>query len=261
MKYEAAFFDIDRTLYDHASERFIPSGLEAIRRLERQGTKVFICSARNYESIRSLGLYKLGIHWSGYISNAGGVAKVGNHYAVKQLVDHKIIQNLCKTVTNLGRNLEIVTVKSRFMIHDADKYTKAYYDTFKDPLPRVRPYQNQDCIGVLFFGPEEFDSKIKAENPGLTYFRFATFGMDIQILPHIKGDAIKAILDAIGVKKEKSIAFGDDLQDISMSEACGTFVCMGNGKEEVKKHASFVTERIEDDGLLFALESLGAFEN
>ncbi len=261
MKYEAAFFDVDWTLFDHASGRFIPSGLEAIKRLEKQGTKVFICSARNYESIRSFGLYDLGIHWSGYVSHAGGVAKVGNRFVLKQLVDHKIIRNLCKTVTNLGRNLEIVTVKSRFMIHEPDEYAKAYYEVFKDPFPEVRPYQNQDCVGVLFFGPEEYDARIEQENPGLTYFRFATFGMDIQILPHIKGEGIKAILDAIGVPKEKAIGFGDDIQDISMSEACGTFVCMGNGKEEVKKHADFVTKRIEDDGLAFALENLGAFEN
>lgn len=261
MKYEAAFFDVDWTLFDHASGRFIPSGLEAIKRLERQGTKVFLCTARNYESIHSFGLYNLGIHWSGYVSHAGGVAKVGNHFVLKQLVNHKTIQNLCKTVTNLGRNLEIVTVKSRFMIHEPDEYTKAYYEVFKDPLPKVMPYRNQDCVGVLFFGPKDYDSKIEEENPGLTYFRFATYGMDIQIVPHIKGDGIKAILDATGIPKERTIAFGDDLQDISMSEACGTFVCMGNGKDEVKKHAHFVTKRIEDDGLAFALESLGAFEN
>lgn len=259
MRYDAAFFDVDWTLFDHASCRFIPSGLASIKRLENQGTKVFLCTARNYESMRSFGLYNLGIHWNGYVSHAGGVAKVGNHFVLKQLVDHLTIQNLCKTVMNLGRNLEIVTVKSRFMIQEADEYTKAYYEVFKDPLPKVRPYHGQDCVGVLFFGPKEYDAKIEHENPGLTYFRFATFGMDIQIVPHIKGNGIKAILGSLGIAKEKAIAFGDDLQDISMSEACGTFVCMGNGKDEVKKHAHFVTKRIEDDGLAFALESLGAF--
>ena len=261
MKYEAAFFDVDWTLYDHASGRFVPSGIEAIKRLKKQGTKVFLCTARTYESIRTFGLYKLGIRWDGYISNAGGVAKVGNKYVLKQLVDHRIIQNLCKTITNLGRNLEIVTVKTRFMIHEPDEYTKAYYDFFKDPLPEVRPYKNEDCISVLFFGPKEFDPLIEKDNPGLTYFRFAPYGMDIQVLPHIKGVGIKAILDAINVKKENAIAFGDDIQDIPMADACGTFVCMGNGKEATKKAAHFVTKRIEDDGLAYALEALGAFEN
>ncbi len=259
MKYEAAFFDVDWTLYDHASGRFIPSGIEAIKRLQKQGTKVFLCTARNYESLRSFGLYKLGIHWDGYVSHAGGVAKVGNHYVQKQLVDRKIIKKLCNTVTDLGRNLEIVTIKSRFMIHEPDEYTKAYYEIFKDPLPKVKPYAGQDCVGVLFFGPKEYDAELESKNPGLTYFRFASFGMDIQVLPHIKGEGIKAILKYIGVSKEKAIGFGDDLQDMSMADACGTFVCMGNGKEEVKKVAAFVTKRIEDDGLSYALESLGAF--
>ena len=62
---KAAFFDVDWTLYDHASGRFIPSGLEAIKKLIKQGTKVFLCSARNYSSMRTFGLFKLGIPWSG----------------------------------------------------------------------------------------------------------------------------------------------------------------------------------------------------
>lgn len=260
MKYEAAFFDVDWTLYDHASHRYIESGIEAIKRLSKQGCKVFLCSARNYESIRTFGLYRLGIRWNGYISNAGGVAKVGNCYVLKQLVDHQIIRKLCKTALDLGRNIEIVTTKTRFMIAPPDQYTKEYYGIFKDPMPKVRPYRNEDCVSVLFFGPQEYDEELKTRNPGLTYFRFAPCGMDIQVLPHIKGDGIKAVLDYIGVSKEKAIGFGDDIQDISMSEACGCFVCMGNGKEETKKKATFVTKRIEEDGLSYALDYLGAFD-
>ena len=259
LKYEAAFFDVDWTLFDHASGRFVPSGIEAVKRLAKQGTKVFLCSARNYESIRTFGLFRLGIPWSGYVSHAGGVARVGNHYVLKQTVDPKIIKKLCKTATDLGRNLEIVTIKSRFMISNPDEYTRDYYQVFKDPLPKVKPYRNENCVGVLFFGPEEYDEEIKRLNPGLTYFRFAPLGMDIQVVPHIKGEGIKAILDYVGIDKRKAIGFGDDLQDISMASSCGTFVCMGNGKDEVKKHATFVTKRIEDDGLSYALNTLGAF--
>ncbi len=261
MKYEAAFFDVDWTLYDHASGRFIPSGIESVKRLAKEGTKVFICSARNYQSIRRFGLYKLGIPWSGYISCAGGIAVVGNHYVKKDLVDPKIVKNLCQTASKLGRNVEIITPKSRFMIGPADEYTVAYYNVFKDGVPPIRKYKGQPSTGVLFFGPEEFDETIKKENPGLTYFRFAEFGMDIQINPHVKGEAISAVLDYLGIPKEKAIGFGDDLQDISMASSCGCFVCMGNGKDEVKNAATYVTSRIEDDGIAKALDKLGVFED
>ncbi|HBS02639.1 MAG TPA: hypothetical protein DEA63_02085 [Firmicutes bacterium] len=257
MKYSVAFFDVDWTLYDHASQRFIPSGIEAVKKLERQGTKVFICSARNYQSIRSFGLYKLGIHWSGYISCAGGIAVVGNHYVKKDLVDPKIVRRLCNTASEMGRNLEIITPKSRFLISQPDRYTKEYYSVFKDGMPEVRPYKGQPSTGVLFFGPESDDQELKRRNPGLTYFRFAPYGMDIQINPHIKGEGIAAVLNYLGIPKEEAIGFGDDYQDMSMADACSAFVCMGNGKEEVKKVATLVAPRIEDNGLAAALKKLG----
>ncbi len=261
MRYEAAFFDVDWTLYDHASGRFIPSGIECVKKLAKQGTKVFICSARNYQSIRRFGLYDLGIPWSGYISCAGGIAVVGNHYVKKDLVDPQIVKKLCKTAKKFGRNMEIITPKSRFMIGEPDEYTIAYYKVFRDGLPPIRPYKGQPSTGVLFFGPKEFDEAIEKENPGLTYFRFAEYGMDIQIKPHVKGEAIADILRYLGIPKEKAIGFGDDIQDMSMASSCGCFVCMGNGKEEVKQVATYVTSRIEDDGIAKAIEHLGVLEN
>ena len=71
-----------------------------------------------------------------------------------------------------------------------------------------------------------------------------------------KGDAIKAVLEEFGLKKEESISFGDDLQDISMGEA-SCLVCLGNGREEVKKEADFVTDEIWNDGVKHALEHFG----
>ena len=61
-------------------------------------------------------------------------------------------------------------------------------------------------------------------------------------------------MDYLGLKKEETISFGDDTQDISMKKATGTFVCMGNGKDEVKAVADYVTDRIENDGLEKALK-------
>ena len=54
---KAVFFDIDWTLYDHEAKRFVPTAIEGIKKLKEKGIKVFICSARNTESIFSLTEY------------------------------------------------------------------------------------------------------------------------------------------------------------------------------------------------------------
>ena len=50
------------------------------------------------------------------------------------------------------------------------------------------------------------------------------------------------------------MAFGDDLNDISMFHIVKYGVCMGNGKDEAKKEAFYVTDNIENDGLYKALK-------
>ena len=70
---KAAFFDVDWTLYDHHNRRYVPSGIEAIKRLKQKGVMVFVCSARPYESLKQFGVFDLGIAWDGYIACAGAL--------------------------------------------------------------------------------------------------------------------------------------------------------------------------------------------
>jgi hydroxymethylpyrimidine pyrophosphatase-like HAD family hydrolase len=85
------------------------------------------------------------------------------------------------------------------------------------------------------------------------YSRYFDYAVDVIPTPHLKGEACDDFLRYYGFKKEESLGFGDDLQDISIAEHVGAFVCMGNGKDEVKKHASFVTSEVWNDGILQGL--------
>ena len=73
MKFKAAFFDIDNTLYDYSKMRFTESTLECIKKFQKNGGKAFIVSARCYDLIRSFGLFDLGVKWDGWSSFCGGV--------------------------------------------------------------------------------------------------------------------------------------------------------------------------------------------
>ena len=56
---------------------------------------------------------------------------------------------------------------------------------------------------------------------------------------------------------EDTIAFGDAKIDIPMFEYCAVGVAMGNGGEEIKAKADFVTDAVAGDGLAHALRRLG----
>ena len=67
----------------------------------------------------------------------------------------------------------------------------------------------------------------------------------LEILPPNcgKGEAITWLSNKLGFGVEKSMGFGDSMNDESMIRLCGYGVAMSNGLEEIKNIADFVTEK------------------
>ena len=72
-----------------------------------------------------------------------------------------------------------------------------------------------------------------------------------------KMSGIKRYLELAGIKREEIIAFGDAENDLEMLQFAGIGVAMGNGAEEVKAAADYVTADIDDDGIEKALKHFG----
>ena len=52
------------------------------------------------------------------------------------------------------------------------------------------------------------------------------------------------------------IAFGDDLPDLEMLQACGTSVAMANAIPEVKASCSYHTASNDEDGVALVIEQM-----
>ena len=64
-----------------------------------------------------------------------------------------------------------------------------------------------------------------------------------------KGAALKFLADHLNIPIEQTIAFGDGLNDMSMIEAAGVGVAMGNSCKEILEIADFVTTDCDHDGV------------
>lgn len=71
-----------------------------------------------------------------------------------------------------------------------------------------------------------------------------------------KENSIHLLLKYLNVDPKDAIAFGDGVVDIPMFKACGFSVAMGNGNDEVKQIASYVTDDVDQDGLYNAFKYL-----
>jgi Cof subfamily protein (haloacid dehalogenase superfamily) len=68
-----------------------------------------------------------------------------------------------------------------------------------------------------------------------------------------KLEALKSVSRRLGVPREQIMAIGDNNNDVGMVQWAGFGVCMENGSEMCLKHADFVTDSNENDGVARAI--------
>ena len=92
---------------------------------------------------------------------------------------------------------------------------------------------------------------------------------NLELIPRriSKATAVRAIMDKYQIPVERTLAFGNDMNDLEMIRAVGTGVAMGNSPELLKKEADAVTESNLENGigkfwrgiLIRVLSGLGSF--
>ena len=75
-----------------------------------------------------------------------------------------------------------------------------------------------------------------------------------------KATGVQTVLDMYDADLSDSYVFGDSCNDISMLRMCPNSTAMGNGSEEVKKAAAYVTGHCDDDGIANALKHFGLID-
>ena len=64
-----------------------------------------------------------------------------------------------------------------------------------------------------------------------------------------KGTGILKVCEMLGIDINDTYAFGDSNNDISMLKTVGHAIVMGNGTEEAKKEADYITTTVMEDGI------------
>lgn len=72
-----------------------------------------------------------------------------------------------------------------------------------------------------------------------------------------KASAMEYIAGVLGIPMEATAAVGDSSNDVAMLRRAGCSIAMGNGTDEVKRLADYVTTEVGKDGIWNALDWLG----
>lgn len=246
------FVDVDDTLFDHGSNTFTLSAIESLNTARRKGIKVIIASSRPYFSLDFLGAIKTIPH-DGYICTNGGIIFAEGQYIKKGFIPNKVVEYVERVCDEHNILLHIVTLKDMFANRGENEHAVRFRDRWIQPIPRIKKYEGEEVSSLIIFGKEEVEPYFN-KIPNVYFFKFFDGGYDIYEYEYTKDVGIKEILAFYDFSKDEAIAIGDDIYDIPMLKEVKYSVCMGNGKEEVKATASYVTENIENDGLKKALK-------
>ena len=82
-------------------------------------------------------------------------------------------------------------------------------------------------------------------------------GADVIYKDASKAEGIKALLEYYGMSREDVIAFGDSMNDYDMIHYVQHGIVMGNGLDEVKAVADYVTSDLHKDGIYNGLHHFG----
>jgi len=269
------FIDVDGTLVDY--DNVLPSSaVEAIRKARANGHKVYISTGRSraevYQEIWDIGL-------DGMIGGNGSYVEDNGQVVMHQLLtaeqSHRIVDWLHE------RKLEFYLESNNGLFASENFETRgepvmqeysarkgqdnAAKMTVRQAFPEMifDGELYRDDLNKVSFILESYEDFLAAKEafPDLQAGTWggvgetALFG-DLGVKGITKAHAIDALLQHIGGKIEDTIAFGDAKIDIPMFEYCAVGVAMGNGGEEIKAIADFVTDAVAADGLAHAFQRL-----
>lgn len=127
-----------------------------------------------------------------------------------------------------------------------------------EPIQKIDAYFANELTADIFFS--RVPKELTIIRNGGYYAGFGSKGGELTAPGISKGTGILHALKLLGGNVENTYCFGDSANDMEMMKVCAHSVAMGNGSEDVKKNAEYVTEDVDQDGIYKALLHYGLIE-
>lgn len=251
MMKKAAFFDIDGTIWNAQNE--IPeSTVKAIRRLRENGNLAFLCSGRSRAYIQNPKLFEIG--FDGVVSGCGTMVEYGGETIFYKKLDNELVVHTINTVRKYG--FRPILEGREYLYLDKEEFWDDYYGKklraeMGDHLLSISGEWGKWEISKLSCATDNADreSCFAALETYYDYMVHDSYVAEMVPKGYHKGTGIQRVCELLGIDIQDTFAFGDSVNDMGMIRMAGTGVAMGNGSEEVKAAADYVTTPMMEDGI------------
>lgn len=249
-----AFFDIDGTL---ATGTVVPqSAADALARMRAKGDLVFICTGRARAYVEA----HFGSYADGFVCNNGRLAFMGDKLLVDEPLTAEQVARYTAALDGVNAGYAFFEERDAYF-GGPEKYRGIAEPVLKlGHLPRIEDPAALHAYNFdIYFDdvPHRLRATDALGDTCLVNPHGPHPSSDVTVRGADKGDAVRGVAAALGVNIADTYAFGDGINDLSMIEAAGHGIAMGNAMDELKRAAEYVTAAINEDGVALAMEYYG----
>ena len=263
---DICFFDIDGTLawQDPRVAQGLPESerdlspypneavSQAIRDFVANGNMAFICTGRTLSCIHPK---LLELPWTGIVCLAGGYAEINGH-AIRDLsMTPSMLQHLAPYLEQSGEVIRFEGLNGVVRMSADAPDAPGYARTLGDAVTQLQHYSVYKIL--MSTSLANHIAQDKALESLLCFNELELEVTEISPRECTKRGGIQSVLDALDPHHGTVYGIGDASNDVSLMNAVDVGIAMGNAPDFLKEKADYVTDSIDHDGVVTALEHFG----
>lgn len=261
MKQAALFFDIDGTILSSITGEVPESAIEALEKAKANGHLVFINTGRTWCSIPTV-IKRL--PFDGFLCGCGikiiykDKILMNQHLTEEQRIDLLKHAN-ASNIEAIYEGEEDIFFSARVSRHESYESTRRYMNHRGLGLERYLE-QGECAFDKLFVYTDELSDTETFFHGIRNYMDIINRGSgtyEVIMKGYNKATAIDYVLEELGISKEHAYAFGDSSNDLTMLQSVPHAIVMKDHDSVLDPYAEFVTKKVEQDGIAYAMKHYG----
>jgi len=256
------FFDIDGVIIDDDTQIIPESTIRAIEALGRNGHLAVVNTGRPYAHIDPR---VRAMPFGGFVCGCGMELRLGDTWLSRKYPDLPLRRYVLEAIRDCGMQTILEPASTDFLLDGENSVHPMIRRDVERMRARgfgiwdIRERETLEFVkGITFDWPGcDREGFLKRMEP---YFNcFLRDNTLIEFVPKgcSKAAGMLEFLDHLGISPEDTMAIGDSTNDLPMFSVAKHKVCMGNGMDELKARATYITADLNEDGVEKALHHFG----
>lgn len=252
--------DIDGTILPYDKE-FTPEVRNCIKELTKNDVKVVIVTGRMHAAAR-LVAQNLGLD-TPVVSYQGGLIK-------KSASDYTTLYERCLPIEDSKKiiswaktnNVHLNLYSNDILYVEEDDDTIKRYADYQNVQYQVKPFEEIELshinklLAIDYTNEERVTSwinKMTKDMSHLYIIKSTPYFCEFSTKEATKACAVNFLRQYWNLKENEVLTIGDQDNDIELLKAGDISVAMGNGTDELKKYADYITDTVDNNGFVKAV--------